>query len=56
MSQTLDAQEQQELLKRLSTADILDLVYIYCNALRERTIQARPLEQFEIRDRILKDD
>ena len=43
-------------ISEISVSEILTRVSIYANELRKRMIQARPLEIFEIRDRILKDD
>jgi hypothetical protein len=48
--------EDRQEISELSISEILTRVSMYANELRKRMIQAGPLEIFEVRDRILKDD
>ena len=42
-------------ISEISISEVLARVSVYANELRKRMIQAKPLEIFEIRDRILRD-
>ena len=48
-------QDNDNTISEISIFEILTRVSIYANELRKRMIQAKPLEIFEIRDRILRD-